>query len=472
MKEKVSYFVSRKNIFTWLAVLAFFASAVVRIVYAVMQHVTPHVWLVTLPVLSALLFIAIVLINGEELLYRTAVPFNMGVLYFIIRAGMTNYTLRIKLLYMFCYAVIGIFYAEILSGKFGRRILMGTVLLGALCLEAAGFLNRYPTLIEALEHPVINELPDFLLILAAFFIICAMGIHLDGKFHPSWGDRADGRRIRSMGVVTQVSAFIMKTREDASNHIHDRVEITDIERFIAEQKAAGYKNMSFMHVFLAAYVRAAAKYPAINRFLSGQRVYSRGNDIQFCMVVKNSMSIEAEESVLKLHLTPYDTIYDIYEKLDKEIERIKKNPVGGSDFDKVAKVFYLVPRFLLRFVVWLLEKLDYYGMLPMFLLEVSPFHSSIFFTSMASLGINPIVHHLYNFGNMPVFCSFGSKYTENEPDPEGKITRKKYIDYTFNTDERIVDGFYYAQVFKYIKKLLNHPDKLTVPPAEVVSDVE
>lgn len=274
-----------------------------------------------------------------------------------------------------------------------------------------------------------------------------------------------------MGIVTQASAFIMKTRQDASNHIHDKVEVTAIDRFIQEQKEKGYKNMGFMHVFLAAYVRAVAKYPAINRFLSGQRLYSRGHDVQFCMVVKNSMSLDGEESVLKLHLTPYDTIYDIYEKLDREVERIKKNPVGNSDFDRVARLFSLIPRFVIRFAIWVAEKLDYYGMLPDFLLEVSPFHSSIFFTSMASLGINPIVHHLYDFGNMPVFCSFGTKYNVNEPDRDGKIERHRYIDYTFNTDERIVDGFYYASVFKYIKKMLNHPEKLTVPPAEVTEDV-
>lgn len=471
MKEKVSYYVSRKNPFTWLSCAAFLCSAAVRIWYAAVENVTPHLWLVTLPVLACVLISATMLINGQELLYRTAVPFNMGVLYFVIRVCLSNYTPKIKFLYVFAYAVIGIFYAEILSGNFGRRLIIGLALLGAFILEFMGFLRQFPEKAAILTHPVIDGLPDMLLLLGAFFLICAMAIHLDGAFHPSWGDRSDGRRVRHVGIVTQASAFIMKTREDASNHIHDRVEVSEIDRFIQSQKEQGYKNMGFMHVFLAAYVRAVAKYPAINRFLSGQRLYSRGHDIQFCMVVKNSMSLEGEESVLKLHLSPYDTIYDIYEKLDKEVERIKKTPVGSSDFDKVARLFSLIPRFIVRFGVWLIEQLDYYGMIPKFLLEISPFHSSIFFTSMASLGINPIVHHLYNFGNMPVFCSFGTKYNENETDRDGNLIRRRYIDYTFNTDERIVDGFYYASVFKYIKKMLNHPEKLTQPPAEVLEDV-
>ena len=112
------------------------------------------------------------------------------------------------------------------------------------------------------------------------------------------------------------------------------------------------------------------------------------------------------------------------------------------------------------------------GMLPQFLLEVSPFHASIFFTSMGSLGIPPIVHHLYDFGNMPVFVSFGCKYHKNEVLDDGTVVRRKYIDYTVNTDERICDGFYYATTLKHLKRLLSHPEQLDKPAPVVNHDIE
>ena len=68
---------------------------------------------------------------------------------------------------------------------------------------------------------------------------------------------------------------------------------------------------------------------------------------------------------------------------------------------------------------------------------------------MASLGIPPIVHHLYNFGNLPVFVAFGRKYRKVELDLQGKPVTRRYVDFVMNTDERIVDGFYYATVMKY-----------------------
>ncbi|WBY63961.1 hypothetical protein [Thermocaproicibacter melissae] len=116
--------------------------------------------------------------------------------------------------------------------------------------------------------------------------------------------------------------------------------------------------------------------------------------------------------------------------------------------------------------------MDYFGLLPMALLKVSPFHGSLFITSMGSLGIPPIYHHLYNFGNVPVFLAFGAKRYENQIDDSGKVVKKKYIDYTFVTDERICDGFYFASALKLFRSYLANPSTLDTPPQKVIRDME
>jgi len=40
-----------------------------------------------------------------------------------------------------------------------------------------------------------------------------------------------------------------------------------------------------------------------------------------------------------------------------------------------------------------LKLLDYFGLAPYSLIKVSPFHGSMFITSLGSLGIPPIYHH-------------------------------------------------------------------------------
>ena len=301
--------------------------------------------------------------------------------------------------------------------------------------------------------------------------MCAVHIHLDNAYHPTWGDRADGRRLRTLDPVQVVANYIMPTRTGSSNFIRESVEITAIERYIREKRRAGMTNFGITHVFLAAYVRCVAKYPALNRFLSGQQVYTRDEDIQFCMMIKEDMTTEAAESAMKLHLKPTDTVEDIYRKFNEEVARIK-GADSASDFDKTAKALSLIPGVFFKFAIWFLKTMDYFGLLPKFLLEVSPFHGSIFFTSMGSLGIPPIVHHLYDFGNLPVFVAFGCKYRKNEVQLDGTVVQRKYIDYTVNTDERICDGFYFATALKHMKRLLSHPERLDDPVEEVVHDIQ
>jgi hypothetical protein len=229
-------------------------------------------------------------------------------------------------------------------------------------------------------------------------------------------------------------------------------------------------NLGLMHILLAAYVRCVAKYPALNRFLSGQKVYYRGMDIQFCLTVKKEMTTQSPDTCIKVHFHPGDTLEDVYNKVNTEVEKVKNTPLDSS-FDATAQIFTMIPGVFLKFVVWLLKLLDYFGLLPRFLLEVSPFHGSIFFTSMGSLGIPPIYHHLYDFGNLPVFGAFGMKRRATEVLPDGSIVKRKYLDCKFVTDERICDGFYYAAFFKYFKRLVSHPEVLELPPEEVNIDI-
>ena len=55
---------------------------------------------------------------------------------------------------------------------------------------------------------------------------------------------------------------------------------------------------------------------------------------------------------------------------------------------------------------------------------------------------------------------------------DGSVAARKYIDYTFVTDERICDGFYYASALKLIKSYLRSPAALDSPPAQVVPDID
>ena len=188
------------------------------------------------------------------------------------------------------------------------------------------------------------------------------------------------------------------------------------------------------------------------------------------LTIKKEMRLESPDTVVKITVGKDATIFDIEEQLNQVITDYRDNPGGG--FDKTAGALKKIPGLLLKFAVWLLKFMDYFGWLPRALTKISPFHGSFFITSMGSLGIPPIYHHLYDFGNVPVFCSFGAKYKRWEMDRDGVAKERHYVDFTFVTDERICDGFYFASGLRLLKAMLRHPEALELPPSEIVEDIE
>lgn len=284
------------------------------------------------------------------------------------------------------------------------------------------------------------------------------------------GDRKDGRLLRSLNPFYTFIPFIMKERHDATNYIKEQAEISATEEYLRQLRNEGYKGIGMLHFFIAAYVRIVAKYPALNRFIAGQRIYAR-NNIVVIMTIKKELSIESGEAEVKVVFEPTDGIKEVYEKISAEIESIRAQGDDNST-ERVARILQKMPRFLLRAAIRFFGWLDYHGWLPTYLTDVSPFHGSLVVTDLGSIGIPPVFHHLYNFGNIPMFLAFGIKRRAYELNADGTVSAKKYIDYTLATDERICDGYYYAQAIRYFRLFLRNPKLLGKPPKEVVEDVD
>lgn len=266
-----------------------------------------------------------------------------------------------------------------------------------------------------------------------------------------------------------ISPFIMSNRLGAANSFYATIDISRCEQIIRKKRAEGMTGLGMMHLFMAAYVRVVSQRPGINRYIRGQRLFAR-NDIQICMTIKKKLRLNAPESVIKICASPMDTLQDIYESLTKEII-INKEEGDQNGMDAVARVLVNFPSIFLKFAVGSLRLLDYFGLLPRSLTNVSPFHGSMFISNLGSLGIPPVVHHLYSFGNLPVFITMGAKRTEYVLNADGEPVKHRVIDFTFTCDDRICDGHYYASAFKLFKKLLENPEQLFEPPKSVVEDI-
>ncbi|MBR5743407.1 MAG: hypothetical protein IKX85_06340 [Clostridia bacterium] len=277
------------------------------------------------------------------------------------------------------------------------------------------------------------------------------------------GDRADGRRIRSKPPMDNIAPYIMVSKLGAANQFRDEFEIAKAEKYILQKRKEGLKSFGLMHVLIAAYVRMLSEKPAVNRFVAGQRLYARDDEIEINLTIKKDMTEAAPETVVKFFFNPRMTAEEVYHVIQDEVEK-NKTDVLDSGMDNAAAILNYIPGLFLKFTVWFLKLLDYFGLLPRALTKVSPFHGTMFITSMGSLGVPPVQHHLYDFGNLPVFLAFGPKKKRLIPNGDGTFKEKRYCEFAVTMDDRICDGFTYAQAFKVMKKYVSDPYLLDAPP--------
>ncbi len=289
------------------------------------------------------------------------------------------------------------------------------------------------------------------------------------RYKHRFGDRKDGRLLRSLPAFAKFIPYIMPTRNDGCNQYEESFEVSAVDRRLRQLRVNGYKGIGILHFLIAAYIRGVSMLPGVNRFVAGRRIYAR-NTIEVVMAVKRSLSIDATETTIKVKFEPTDTIIDVYRKMTEKIDEIKAND-GNNNTEDVAEALTKAPRFLLRFAILVLRIMDYFGWLPEALTDASPFHGSMIITDMGSLRIGPIYHHIYNFGTLPVFIAFGAKRHAYELDRHGNMVDKKYVDTKIVMDERTVDGHYYAQFLQAYRYIFQHPEILETPPSKVVEDV-
>ncbi len=285
-----------------------------------------------------------------------------------------------------------------------------------------------------------------------------------------FGDRYDGRRIRTLDSFYRIIPFIMRSRVDAQNYFEDKIEISQTEAYLRKKRKNSETNIGMLHILIAAMVRTMSIKPALNRFIAGQNIYAR-NEILVSLVVKKGLNDDRPETAIKFRFEAADTLTEIVEKINCQIKENKALDTK-NDADKTARLFMFCPGMLVKFLFFVVRLLDYFGKLPRKINKASPFHTSMFITDLGSLGIQPIYHHLYDFGTTSIFVAFGMKVKEKVIDASNNIIDKKFINIKVVTDERIADGHYYASAFKLYKTFIQHPERLEYPPDRIEPDID
>ena len=278
-----------------------------------------------------------------------------------------------------------------------------------------------------------------------------------------FGHRNDGIDVsRTLDPIVLFTPLIMPTRCESMNMVNYPAEYEPMAAYIRKQKNSGH-NISFLTIMAAAFARTVRKYPTMNYFVVGNRIY-RHKDISISLIVlKDTRDGSLQEAEAKIILEPGDTIFQVADKMDREVSAAKSADEGNGTADFAGKLLRIPV--LPRLVVALARLMDRMGILPKSLNKISPFHCSLFITNMMSIGLPAIFHHLYNFGTCSIFLSVGRPERQTVT-VGGQLARRLVLPMGIVTDERIGGGAEYAQGVHCFLQYLQHPEVLEMTPEE------
>ena len=282
--------------------------------------------------------------------------------------------------------------------------------------------------------------------------------------------RPDGRAIKNLEPMQMIMPYIMKTRTDSMNMYEDTFACEPMDAYIKEKAAEGI-NLSYMHIIIAAVVRLIAIRPQLNRFCMIGKIYARPK-IWVSFVVHPTLRDESVGTTIKLCFEGTETILEIAEKINEAIARETVNRKGENGTDQLLRTLMKkIPGPFIKLVINTLLWMDKHNILPKTIIELSPFHTSFFITTIKSHGINHIYHHTYEFGTTGLFFAMGKEKVV--PVIKGnEVVAQKEMGFGLVSDERFCDGLYFALSLRKLRRFMQNPASLEKPLDKKVEDVE
>ncbi len=284
------------------------------------------------------------------------------------------------------------------------------------------------------------------------------------------GDRKDGYLVKETDPLHAIAPYILPNRADNEAVLTEIVDMTNVIEYINKKNSDNPEfKYTFFHFICAALAKTIVLRPKMNRFYSGHRLYDR-KDLLFSFVVKKAFSDNGAEVLATIKIdkdSDVPPLEQIYEKVKKIVYSVRKTDETDSTTDKM-NILLTMPRPILRFAMRILRWLEYHGKYPKSLMYDDPYYSSVFLSNLGSIKMSADYHHLANWGTNSIFVIVGEKKPMPFYNEDGSVTVKEGLKMSLTIDERIADGFYFANSIKIMRKLFETPELIEKPIYEEI----
>jgi len=252
--------------------------------------------------------------------------------------------------------------------------------------------------------------------------------------------RPDAELVKT-SKFRELEFYIMKKRHESVIYADMQVDLTNTFKFL-EKHNKGKKEdekLTLFQIFLTAAVRTITLRPKVNRFVAGRRLWQR-NRIIF----------------------PYDTLETVQSIVNKQIyeARHEENP-NQKDVDFWGGM----PRWVIRFMFWLMNWTDDRNMPLKFIIDDMPLWCSCFIAHLGSLNVDAVFHHPFELGTTSILMIIGKIHKAAVVNQEtDEIEVRKVMKLKTSIDDRIASGIYTGPTFALLKSLIENPEPLLKPP--------
>ncbi len=282
-----------------------------------------------------------------------------------------------------------------------------------------------------------------------------------------FGYRNDAKKVKNVPAFNRFIPFLFPKRVNSLVYFSMPVNMTKTMEYLRKKKKENpttnpEEELRLFNIILGSLVRTTALYPRVNRFINNCVAYQR-NDIVFNFIVKTDMSIEATERNALVYFQPEDTLADMTKRINHSINEIREVDTSGDE--AAINILLKFPKVIIKAAILGLRLLDRWGIYPKAFRDIDGLHVTAFVANVGSINIeNPPSHHLYVYGTTSMFATLGKLKRQRTPQADGSVKITESMDLGFTVDERVADGFYFAQVLRCIKRHIEHPELLEEAP--------
>lgn len=298
-------------------------------------------------------------------------------------------------------------------------------------------------------------------LLVALAVVLALWILANCKT-----SRPDGTLIRRVHPYRRIMQYIMPTRAESIVLFDTYVRADALLAYI--EKARTRFPVDITHCLVAAVGVGLAAVPEMNQFPAGRRLYQRKHRHVTFSMKRAQGERAAKLATIKLAIEDGEPFAALCARIERSIaaERSGQRTYADKEFDLLGSL----PRALLLRAVQLARWLDHHNLLPGKFLENDPLYTSVFVANLGSLGMGSGYHHLYEWGNCPVFMMVG-RIEERPAVEDGRVVVQKQLHIRWTYDERIDDGLTARHGLEAVKQALENPEAAFGDPVQSSDEI-